>query len=125
MTLLNELKQIYVDTIEDQLTGNPIYVLDNCPTTDMKDYLQADNKTFKYSDIDTIIKNYDYREENTNEDMTPKQMNPYRLPRCDGKFDNDNSGCCIKVEKPIIDTCYNPVSNCPPGTSTGFMYKFS
>ena len=124
MTLLNELKQIYVDTIEDQLTGNPIYVLDNCPTTDMKDYLQADNKTFKFSDIDTIIKNYDYREENTNEDMTPKQMNPYRLPHCSGKFDNDNSGCCIKVGNPIIDTCNNPVSSCPQGTSTGFMYSF-
>ncbi len=125
MPLLKDQKQIYVDNIKDQLEGIENYNIDNCPTTDMKGYLQPDGFSFKYSDIDTIIKNVKYRK-GVIENGFSDNMEFINIPWCNMQRDGiDDSGCCVSIGLPeITDACSNPISKCEEGKSTGFAYTF-
>ena len=114
MTLVKDLKQLYLDTIQSELDNNSVANIKNCPTTNFKPYIESDGFTYKYENINTIIENIDY----TGSDYA---MPWYMIPGCSSS--TNISGCCIKptIRDPsnqIIDRC------APKETSTGIVYEY-
>lgn len=121
-SLLKESNIVYVDKyLNTDLLDNEIKNIKNCPTSDLKHFIEPDQRTFNYDNINHLIHNVDYRS-NTNNDS---KMEFYNIPNCNS--DKDFSGCCKmlaqKSPNPSISGEY--IDQCKLNTSTGFMYEYN
>ena len=122
MSKLKDQNIVYVDSIRYSLdpTNGDVSNIINCPTTNMKNQIENDGRTFDYNKINHLISNPSYF--NTSGNNVAMPFSEVQKQICGN---GDFSGCCV-IPTEISNNDYFDKcdANGPQGSSTGFVYKY-